>query len=237
VTSTEQSTPSAGRGTRSQTLERALDVLSLLADGRGRSSREIADEVGLHRSIVYRILRTFEDRSMVARAASGRYQLGLGLAALAGSGLGALQADVELVLQELADATGTTAVFCTGQLDQTVVLTSARPQRKPASVMISAGSRFPLRSGAPGAAILSLAPLSEDDSDETRLARQTGYTHSKGEPFVGVETAAVPLRLVNGEAAALAVVAPIGGLHLQTGLKELRYYAQRLAHPDDAWST
>lgn len=237
MTNQERTTPEASRGTRSQTLERALDVLHLLTDGRGRSSREIAEEVGLHRSIVYRILRTFEDRSMVTRDASGRYHLGLGLTALAGSGLASLQADVDLVLQELADATGTTAIFCTGQLDEAVVLASARPQRKPASVMLSSGSRFPLSAGAPGSAILSLSPANEHDSDETRLARQTGFTHSKGEPFVGVEAAAVPLRLLNGGEAALGVVTPIGDLDLEAGLKELRYYAQRLAHPDDAWAT
>lgn len=234
MTNSAQS-PASGRGTRSQTLERALDVLQLLSDGRERSSREIADEVGLHRSIIYRILRTFEDRSMVARDASGRYHLGLGLPALAESGMRELQTNVRDTLKQLANSTDATALFCTAQLDDAVVLASLRPRRSPTSVMVSTGSRFPLRSGAPGSAILSLGPAMEDETDETTLARQTGFTYSRGEPFVGLEVTAVPLSLLNGQSAALCVMAPLGSLDQGRALKELRYYATRLASPDDAW--
>ena len=44
---------------------------------------EISERSGLHRSIAYRILRTLEDHSLVARDESGKFQCGPGLAALA----------------------------------------------------------------------------------------------------------------------------------------------------------
>lgn len=232
----QQEPTASGRGARSQTLERALDVLGLLADGTFRSSREIADEIGLHRSIVYRILRTFEDRGIVAREPSGRYLLGLGLAALAESGMHELHADLASVLEELANATRATALFCTAQMHHAVVLDSRRPSGSPASVMVSTGSRFGLRDGAPGTAILSLSEPADDDPDEAALARQTGFTQSKGQPFVGVEALAVPVSLSDGQAASLSVVAPLGGLDPSSARNELRHYATRLTHPGDVWA-
>jgi IclR helix-turn-helix domain len=46
----------ARSGVRAQTLDRALDVLDILADGHARSSHDLAAATGLHRSIVYRAL-------------------------------------------------------------------------------------------------------------------------------------------------------------------------------------
>lgn len=224
-----------GKGARSQTLERSLEVLRLLSDGRRRSSHAIATEVGLHRSIVYRMLRTFEDYGIVARDANGKYLLGLGLTALAGSASRDLQARVATEVQELADATRATALFCTAQHDDVVVLASARPAGRPASVMVTAGSRWPLTAGAPGTALASLLPPREFESDEVALARRTRLAHSKGEPFVGLAALAVPLRLSDGQAAALCVLAPLGDLDTDGAAAALTLTARRLSDPGDDW--
>src|SRR3954465_11771409 len=72
---------------QSQTLDRGLRILEpLAAAGSAQSVMDIAQAVGLHRSIAYRLLRTLEDHQLVERDAGGRYGLGLGLAALARGG-------------------------------------------------------------------------------------------------------------------------------------------------------
>ncbi|WP_175417365.1 IclR family transcriptional regulator [Arthrobacter sp. 24S4-2] len=227
--------PKSNRGVRSQTLERALDALQILADGKRRTSQELADELGLHRSIVYRILRTLEDYSLIARASDGKYLLGLGMAALAKSGMGDLEVQVAAVLQELSNVTAATAIFCGPQRDDAVVLASTRPSQRPASVAIRTGTRFPLNGGAPGMAILALRDPREDESDETALARQTGIVHTKGQPFVGLEAVSVPIRMPDGQEASLSLLFPVGDAEATTVARELRTYSARLVLPSEVW--
>lgn len=223
------------QGVRSQTLARALDVLHLLADGKRRASQEIADELGLHRSVVYRALRTFEDASLVARAADGRFLLGLGLAGLAKSAMGDLEVRIDSVLQELSNVTSATAIFCGPQHGDAVVLTSTRPSDRLAAVAIRVGTRIPLTHSAPGLAILALQEPREDEPDEVALARQTGYVHTKGAPFVSLEVIAVPVQLPDGREASLSLVLAEGDGDAVTMVRYLRSYADRLVAPAESW--
>ncbi|HEY7013574.1 MAG TPA: helix-turn-helix domain-containing protein, partial [Streptosporangiaceae bacterium] len=75
----------ATAGLRLQTLIRGLAVMELLADGRALSVAQIAQAVGLHRSVTYRIVRTLDDRDFLERQPDGRYRLGLAVASLARS--------------------------------------------------------------------------------------------------------------------------------------------------------
>ena len=224
-----------GRGVRSQTLERALDALQLLADGRQRTSKELAAELDLHRSIIYRILRTLEDYSLVTRSEDGRFRVGLGMTALAKSGIGDLEIEITAVLQELSNVTSATAIFCARQRSDAVVVSSTRPAQSPASVAVRTGSRFPVDNSAPGLALLSLQEQSEDDVDEVALARQTGYVHTKGTPFVGLEAVAAPVRMPDGQEASLALLFPLGNGDVPLMVNELRTYSERLTSPSNDW--
>src|SRR5690606_23495897 len=74
----------AGQSAGSQTLRRGIRLLEILAAaGRSMSIDELAETLGVHRSVAYRLLRTLEDHGLVAREPSGRIVLGAGLAALA----------------------------------------------------------------------------------------------------------------------------------------------------------
>lgn len=229
------SSAKAGRGVRSQTLERALDVLQLLSDGKQWTSRQISEELGLHRSIIYRILRTLESYSLVARSTEGGFRLGLGMSALAKSGMGSLEIEIDRLLQELSNVTSATAIFCAAQRDDAVVLASTRPSRRPASVAVRTGSRFPLSASAPGLAILSLRPRSESEPDEAALARQTGFVHTKGEPFVGLEALSAPVMLPDGQASSLSLLFALGDGDVPSYVRELRTYCDRLVAPADSW--
>ncbi|MGO2750925.1 MAG: IclR family transcriptional regulator [Pseudoclavibacter sp.] len=229
-------TESKNRSVRSQTLERGLDALQSLADGKPRTSQELADELGLHRSVVYRILRTLEDYTFVARTADGRYTIGIGIAALAESGISNSELRVEDVLTQLAESSSATAIFCVPQKEDAVVLASMRPAHRSAAVAIRRSTRFPLAVGAPGLAILAGGAKRDYEADETALARSLGHVHTKGTPFPGFEAVATPLALPDGQAASLAVIFPTGAHTPAEVLPALRHASLRIERPGEVWS-
>ncbi|WP_460447559.1 helix-turn-helix domain-containing protein, partial [Angustibacter aerolatus] len=69
---------------RSQTLDRGLAVLGLLAEREhGATVSELAALLGVARPVVYRLLATLEHRQLATRGADGRAPLGLGALTLA----------------------------------------------------------------------------------------------------------------------------------------------------------
>lgn len=73
-------TSKAPRGQLVQSVDRALDVLRVLSDrSHPQSALEIANQIGLHRTIVHRLLRTMAQRQIVSDRGDGKYQLGPGL--------------------------------------------------------------------------------------------------------------------------------------------------------------
>ena len=63
----------AATGPASQTLSRGIRILEVLADAREPLMiDQVADRLGVHRSIAYRLLRTLEDHGLVTRDAGGR---------------------------------------------------------------------------------------------------------------------------------------------------------------------
>ena len=74
---TEGTTPAP----HSQTLSRGIRVLEILADAREPLSiDELAQRLGVHRSVAYRLLRTLEHHRLTVRDARGRIILGARLA-------------------------------------------------------------------------------------------------------------------------------------------------------------
>nr|BFE83934.1 hypothetical protein GCM10020093_065350 [Planobispora longispora] len=68
----------------SQTLDRGLRLLRLLADGhRGRTPTELATELELSRPAVYRLLTTLQKEGFVRRDGDGRVHLGFAVLVLA----------------------------------------------------------------------------------------------------------------------------------------------------------
>src|SRR5690348_14911793 len=88
----------------SQTLARGLTVLELI--GESSSPMTVPDlsvQMGLHRSMVYRLVRTLESHGFVVRTAAGELQLGVRLAALARNVARTLHAAAAPVLAEVAN--------------------------------------------------------------------------------------------------------------------------------------
>lgn len=222
-------------GVRAQTLDRALDVLDILADGRPRSSQDLAVATGLHRSVVYRILRTLEDRSLARRAPDGKYALGLGLLVLGRTLLGDTQAQLQETLAELANEVVATALFAVPQGNEVVALVSTAPRRQVGAIAYRPGARAPLTRGSCGAAILSAGPERESERPEVAWARQTGYVRTVGEVHPGLTEIASPVQLAQGAAGSVAVVFVSGDVDEDHAAQAVRRTATRLSQPPDVW--
>src|SRR6478735_1523359 len=66
----------------SQTVDRALSILPLLAEGPADLG-QVADRLGVHKSTALRLLRTLHEHGLVYRQSDQRYRLGARLFALA----------------------------------------------------------------------------------------------------------------------------------------------------------
>ncbi|TNC22706.1 IclR family transcriptional regulator [Amycolatopsis alkalitolerans] len=218
-------------GVRAQTLDRALDVLDVLADGQARSSQDLASATGLHRSIVYRILRTLEDRELVRRTAEGRYTMGLGLLVLSRSVLGETQAQLHDVLGELANSLPATAFFAVPRGGQVVTLVTVEPDRDRIGVAAyRPWTRSPMDRGACGLAISAARPPRPEERPEVGWARQTGYVRTVGELHAGLTEIAAPVWLAEGTIGCVAVVFVGGDLGEDKAAEAVRHTAARLSH-------
>lgn len=140
----------------SQTLDRGLTLLTLLADHpEGLRVSEIASQLGIGRTVVYRLVVTLEKHALLRRAADGRCHVGLGLVGLARQVQPLLREAALPPLRRLADVTTATAhLSITDGADGIVVVAVAEPPRADVFVGVRVGSRSGLEDTAVGQAVL-----------------------------------------------------------------------------------
>lgn len=93
----------------SQTIARALEIVSLLSRGR-HTLGEVGEHLGVHKSTALRMLRTLEEGGFVRRGEDGRYGMGFEMIALGQLALDQLEsrAVAHEVLRDLAHECGHT---------------------------------------------------------------------------------------------------------------------------------
>ncbi len=193
-------------GETSQTLDRGLTVLSLLAENEdGLTAADVADRLETARAVVYRLLRTLEAHDLVSREGA-RYVLGFGIARLAGHLKPRLQAAVLPILRTLSEQTGSTALLSVAEGDQARILLTAEPPNASFHLAMREGSRRPLLVGADGIAILAGRPPAAADTDDVRLARKRGYAATVGALQPGAVGIAAPIRVSEWASASIGVV-------------------------------
>ncbi|MGC0420780.1 IclR family transcriptional regulator [Embleya sp. AB8] len=140
----------------SQTLDRGLKVLELLADASdGLSVHDIAAALGVNRTVVYRILATLEQHGLIRRDESGRTRLGLGALQLARRAHPLVRDAAVPCLRRLAEETGATAHLTIVDGMEALVVAVAEPTWTDYHVAYRVGSRHALEAGAAGLAILA----------------------------------------------------------------------------------
>ena len=100
---------------RVKALENALDIVDAIQQRHGAGVTELADEVGISKSAVYKHLSTLERRGLVVKTDDRRYDLGLPWLTYGGyarNHLLPLQR-IQTVVRELATETGELILFST----------------------------------------------------------------------------------------------------------------------------
>lgn len=235
------STPAA-RSTRTVAgIERALDVLSLFSatDAASLGVTEIAQELGLSKAVVHRILASFRSKGFIELdETTRRYSIGpkvlfLGLTYLE-------RMDLHRVAREamasLAAQTRETVTLSIRSGRTRVDVDQVLPPRD-VRVQVALGVSHPLHAGASGMAFLAFLPAHEQDDyldapleatasavDARRLRadlariRQVGYADSVGETVDGGGAVAAPLRGLDGQpVAVISVHGPVERLRAQAG--------------------
>ena len=185
---------SNGNVAPSQTLDRGLACLDFIAaSDRAVSVDAAASALGLHRSIVYRLLRTLEGRHLIERDAEGDYLAGPYLAVLSRGVRRSLRAAAAPVLANLAEELGMTAFLVVSDRDEAVTVDSVEPTSLDAHVAYRPGTRHPIDRGAPGLALLAGRSPVPGERPEVSRARAVGWAESEAEVIPGMASIAVPI--------------------------------------------
>lgn len=188
-----ESTPNGAPG--SQTLARGLAALQLVAGSRtGLTVQEVADDIGVHRTIAYRLLNTLAQFRMVAKGDDGRYRSGTGLAVLGASFDNNVRQLSVPTLRKLADELGSTVSLLVAEGDQQVAIAVIVPTNVFYQLAFHEGGRYPLERGAAGIALLASMPARPGERDLVPQARRQGWIITHGEVEPNTFGLAVPVR-------------------------------------------
>jgi DNA-binding IclR family transcriptional regulator len=220
---------------RIQVIARSAQILRVLGDFNGLSLAGIAENVGLPRSTVHRIVLALEAERLVSSNGPGQYRLGPEIAHLAeASKLDSIRdlhpylVRLSRELNETVDLsvrTGNTATF----VDQIVALRRLR-------AVSALGRSFPLHCTANGKALLAALPeelsaallsgplepaTAKTIVDKTALlknlaeVRRTGFAFDREEHTVGICAVGASVEIGDGETFAISIPLPAGRFYGQ----------------------
>lgn len=214
-----------------QAVDRALQILELIADRGPLTASEIARSLGVHRSTAFRLLSTLEARRFVTRQADGDYALGSGAMRIAGSVTTSIdfsreaQAICDEVTRELGE-TSNVAILVDGD---TVNVAQATGTSSVAVRDQFVGQRTPTHATSSGKALLAFAgedalsaaarslrafsdtTITDPDllREEMQLVRERGWGSALAEWQEHTNAVAVPVFASDGTViAALSTTAP-----------------------------
>lgn len=213
-------------------VERALDILLCFADRHEWAMTEIAENVGLHKSTVHRMLATLEDKGFVIRdRASDRYRLGLRIWELSANMSGADDPAVVCLpqMEQLRDMLGETVSLYLRDGNERIRIQAVQSNQAVRRVA-PVGARLPLYVGASSKVLIA---FEEPDKREELLhdaswpaafdtkhfleqieeIRKLGYATSIEEREQGAAAVSAPIFNRAGKlAAALSVSGPASRL-------------------------
>jgi DNA-binding IclR family transcriptional regulator len=185
--------PSKNAG--SQTLDRGIRALEMVAAASGGMTvQDVADGLGVHRTIAHRLLATLADHRLIARGPDNRFRAGGGLTALAGGVQSTLRETAMPIMRELAEELESTVVLLVREGEEVVGIAVAAPTKSTYHLAFRTGSRHPLGRGSAGICLLSALPPRPGERPEVTRARAQGFAVSRGEVEPGAHGLAVLIR-------------------------------------------
>lgn len=230
----------AKRDNSVHSVDRAVSILQVLARRGPTTITEIATELSLHKSTVFRLLSTLEGRGLVDQNMSrGRYQLGYGVVQLAAGVTRRLDLSVlsRPVCEALAEQVGDTVNIAILDGDTTVSIDQVMGSSAVTTVNW-VGQRDPLHVASTGKVMLAHLPAdrraeylrgplerftAKTITDPVELGRQLddvrdrGYGFTLEERELGLAAVAAPIRTLDGHVvAAVAVSGPTARINPET---------------------
>src|ERR1700751_703864 len=153
-----------------------------------------ADQIGVHRTIAYRVLSTLVQFRLVAKGEDGRYRPAAGLAVLGASFDRNVRQLSLPTLRALADDLGTTVSLLVAEGDQQVAVAVIVPSHVAYQLSFHEGSRYQLNRGAAGIALLASLPPRPGERDLVARARERGWVTTYAEIEPNTYGLAVPVR-------------------------------------------
>jgi IclR family acetate operon transcriptional repressor len=213
-------------------VNRAISILQVLARRGPTAVTELATELGIHKSTIFRLLSTLEARGLVDQNTDrGRYQLGYGVVQLAAGATRKLDLSVvsRRICEALAEEVGETVDIAIND-DQTVLSIDQVIGSAAMTTVNWVGRRTPIHATAAGKVFLAhMTPDDRDDCLSATLERFTentitsrrelekqletvraqGYGFTLEEYEVGLAAVAAPIRDLDGKVvAAVSVSGP-----------------------------
>lgn len=165
-------------GTRVKALDNALDILDAITELHGAGVTELAEEVDITKSAIYKHLATLEERGYVVRTADNKYDLGLPWLKYGGYARNRrvpIQR-IQTAVRELANETGELVIFSTLSGNASMPLYHARGEHA-VTTDSYAGVKLPLHCTATGKAILAaMGDRAGEVLDEIDLLGRTANT-------------------------------------------------------------
>jgi DNA-binding IclR family transcriptional regulator len=215
-----------------QVVERAIDILNVLAKGRATLS-EVTRAVGLPKGTTFRILGSLQYEKLIVKdPVDSSYQLGPGFLRLSQTQtpwFGALAILAKPAMDRLLEETGETVALhvrvgpervCVAELASFHQIRYSAEVGAPVPVYVGAAGKMLLaeldeRAWKRMLAALELSPITEDtilDRDElereVELAREKGYAQSVGERVSSAAAISVPIGLESELDAVLSLLGP-----------------------------
>lgn len=236
--------------------DRALMVLEVLANERELGVTDVADRMGITKSLAFRLLHTLEARGYVSRHPERRtYSLGYRVLYL-GNALGQQDSLVQATaahMDELADRTHENVNLVVREGTGSMVV-ATRESRHQVRLFAEAGRRGPLHAGGASTVLLAYAPAEIQDevlrSDLTtyspatvtdpeklravlQTVRDRGFHVAKNDLDDGAFSIAAPIRDRTGQViAAVSVAGPLSRLDEVTAtrlMETVPKYAARMS--------
>ncbi|WP_410599065.1 IclR family transcriptional regulator [Amycolatopsis sp. lyj-90] len=213
-----------GKTSGAETARRTLRVLEGLTHHQPIKLQELADSIGLNKSITYRLLRVLQEEDYAERIPAGGYRIGrafAGLAAIAAPHT-QLYAAARPILRNLVESTAETVTLHRRVGDLSVLVFGLESEQHTLRQVAQVGDAGPLVRGCGGNAILSRLPendvdvimiragLTSTEADRLRDRLATiadlGYALSCGANHVGVQGIAAPIPFARGETSSMSLV-------------------------------
>ncbi|QIN81297.1 helix-turn-helix domain-containing protein [Rubrobacter tropicus] len=194
-------------------LDKAVGILSFLAEDGPASLAGVVKGTGLARPTAYRLLAALEAHGLVARE-EGRYLLGPRLLSWGGGTVGSDLVGVATpVLEGLRDGTGESTQLYVREGDRRVCVASVERTGGGLRDAVPVGAVLPLGHGSGGKVLLAWSEETDHEAGELAEVRARGWAESVAEREAGVASVSAPVFDSDGKLrAAVCASGPISRL-------------------------